>query len=393
MKSATVTLLACVLITLVLGSIHAFSVFLVPLEELLQASRAQVSLIYSSALLCLTCTVLVGYKIYPLLNAPMIGCIACLIAAIGTLLSGHGSSYLWVFLGYAVIFGGANGIGYGFALQLSAQAMPQHKGIAMGTVTACYALGAAIAPTIYKLGLARNGFSGAMDLASLILIITALIVYLLLRFSNAQYTGESTTSSITAKDSTTTQLLLWLGYGAGCTSGLMVLGHAIGIVQSAGGSLQVALISLSLIALSNMAGGLVAGWLADRINMKILLYFLPLCSAITALLLSMNNEIQPVVAGLIIIGFCYGAIIAIYPVAVSIMFGASASSKIYGRVFTAWGLAGLVGPWFAGYLFDRSSAYSASLLTAGAVSLVSMLAVYFIGPVVNEAAKVAKIDP
>ena len=180
MKSASATLLACVLITLVLGSIHAFSVFLVPFEDLLQASRAQISLIYSSALMCLTFLVLVGYKIYPLLNPPLLAALSCLLAAVGTLISGYSSSYLWVFIGYAIIFGAANGLGYGFALQLSAQAMPKRKGIAMGTVTAFYALGAAIAPSIYKLGLSLGGLKGAMTLASMIFIATALIVSMLL---------------------------------------------------------------------------------------------------------------------------------------------------------------------------------------------------------------------
>ena len=384
MKSASVTLLACVLITLVLGSIHAFSVFLVPFEDLLQAPRAQISLIYSSALVCLTFLVLIGYKIYPLFNAPAVAGLSCLLAAVGTLISGHSSSYFWVFVGYAVVFGGANGLGYGFALQLSAQAMPQRKGIAMGTVTAFYALGAAIAPTVYKLGLSAGGLSSAMNLASMIFIVTAIIVYLLLGYSKAHYKGESTISSEKTEESRLMQFLLWLAYGSGCACGLMVLGHATGIVQSTGASAQLAVISLTFIALSNMAGGLIAGWLADRIKLRILLYLLPFCSAVAAILLSMSANVQILIAGLIIIGFTYGAIIAIYPLAVSILFGAGAASKIYGRVFTAWGLAGLAGPWFAGYLFDESGAYTVSLLTAGLVSLISMLAVYFIGPIVNQ---------
>ena len=385
MKSASVTLLACVLITLVLGSVHAFSVFLVPFEALLQAPRAQISLIYACALLSLTFMVLIGYRIYPLVNAPLLASLSCLLAATGTLLSGHSSSYPWVFLGYAVIFGGANGLGYGFALQLSAQAMPSRKGFAMGTVTAFYALGAAIAPTVYKFGLSNGGIAYAMNLASLIFVITAAIVYLLLRYSKAYYVGEQTASQATGKHSGFKQLLLWLAYGTACSCGLMVLGHATGIAQSTGATVQIAVIALSLIALSNMAGGLIAGWLADRINVRILLYLLPLASAMTAIALSLTSNILLLVAGLIIIGFSYGAIIAIYPVVVSIIFGANASSKIYGRVFTAWGLAGLVGPWFAGYLFDKSGVYSVSLLTAGVVSLISVLAVYFIGPITRQA--------
>ena len=41
------------LVTFVLGSVHAFSVLIVPLEQALGATRAEVSLIYSFALLAL----------------------------------------------------------------------------------------------------------------------------------------------------------------------------------------------------------------------------------------------------------------------------------------------------------------------------------------------------
>ena len=67
-SSSLLTLLAGITVTTVLGSIHAFSVFLQPLESQLQAGRAEISLIYSGALICLTIGVLLGHRIYPMLS-------------------------------------------------------------------------------------------------------------------------------------------------------------------------------------------------------------------------------------------------------------------------------------------------------------------------------------
>ena len=378
MKPASVTLLACMLITLVLGSIHAFSVFLIPFEQLLGASRSQISLIYSAALVCLTLMVLVGYKIYPLFSAPVLTLITFLTAAVGTFIAGHSSSLLWVFIGYAVIFGAANGIGYGFALQLSAQAKPQRKGMAMGTVTACYALGAAIAPNVYNFGLAMGGLGYAMNLASLIFVMIGLLVYVLLKFSRAKYKGEDEVESLTQNHSLSKQLLLWVGYGAGSAAGLMIIGHATGIMYSIGGSDQQAILAVMLIAVSNMLGGLIAGWLADRIKLKLILMVLPLGSALASITMSINTQPLLLLITLTVIGFCYGAIIAVYPVAVSTIFGAASSSRIYGRVFTAWGFVGLIGPWLAGYLFDQSASYTMALIFAAVVSVISIVAAIFI---------------
>ncbi len=368
------TLLGCSLITLVFGSIHAFSVFIIPLEDSLGTSRSKISLIYSCALVCLTLAVLFGYKTYTLLSAPRLIVVTCLFAALGTLIAGQSSSYGLIFLGYALIFGAANGVGYGFALQLSAQAMPGKKGLAMGTVTACYAVGAALAPTVFNYGLSTGGVSLAMGLASITFITTGVLSYVLLKRSAAEFKGEEyigLAKSFPFKP----QFLLWLAYGTAVAAGLMIIGHATAIIHSIGGTTRQAILAVSLIAIGNMLGGLIAGWLADQIKIKILLILLPLASALIACLISITENSQSLLYGLAIIGFCYGAVIAIYPVMILSMFGSLASSRIYGRVFTAWGLAGLLAPWFAGYLFDLSGSYQFSLRIACLVSLLSVVVV------------------
>ena len=73
---------------------------------------------------------------------------------------------------------------------------------------------------------------------------------------------------------------------------------------------------------------------------------------------------------LAIVGFCYGATIAAYPAVVSVIFGSAHGVKIYGRIFTAWGIAGLVGPILAGFLYQFSGNYQFTLIIAGCASLV-----------------------
>jgi MFS family permease len=72
------------------------------------------------------------------------------------------------------------------------------------------------------------------------------------------------------------------------------------------------------------------------------------------------------------VGFSYGSIIAIYPVAIAERFGQQ-GPQAYGRVFLAWGFAGLVAPWCAGYIFDRFAGYQPALLIAAAVALLSAI--------------------
>ena len=92
MSSKSLTLLASMLVTFALGSVHAFSVFLVSFEALLGLPRSEISLIYSFALVAITLAVLLGHRFYNLLAAWWLIFITCLIAAAGLLLAGREGS-------------------------------------------------------------------------------------------------------------------------------------------------------------------------------------------------------------------------------------------------------------------------------------------------------------
>lgn len=76
-----------------------------------------------------------------------------------------------VWIGYSLIFGIANGFGYGFRLQFAAHPNPENRGRAMGVITAAYAFGAVISPYGFELELSVGGFF-------LTLITLGLTVYL-----------------------------------------------------------------------------------------------------------------------------------------------------------------------------------------------------------------------
>ena len=93
--------------------------------------------------------------------------------------------------------------------------------------------------------------------------------------------------------------------------------------------------------------------IGSGVNVSCLLGGLALVSAIALVLLATIDGIPFAMFGLGVVGLTYGALIAAYPAVISKLFGVLRGVKIYGRVFTAWGAAGLVGPWLAGALFDQ----------------------------------------
>jgi OFA family oxalate/formate antiporter-like MFS transporter len=157
----------------------------------------------------------------------------------------------------------------------------------------------------------------------------------------------------------------------------MIIGHAYSIALWLGLSSQSASWATTIVAFGNMLGGFSAGYFSDRLPSKSLLRWLPLATCVGLTLLAWPlDTLWPVLFfALAVVGYCYGAIIAVYPVAVSQWFGALAAPRIYGQVFTAWGLAGLLGPWVSGWFFDLTGSYAVSLLLAILLSMISVVAV------------------
>ena len=372
----TLILIASSLLSMVLGSVHAFSVFLEPLELLFGASRTMASITYSLALAALTLAVLVGHTVFGKLPSWLFVAFVCLVAALGTVIAASATALWVVWLGYSLLFGAANGFGYAFGLQMSAQASPGQEGVAMGIITAFYALGAMTSPALFSWAIEVGGFQLAMwYLASTLAIIAPLCAAMFAR-AKAQFVSP-TESSITHKTPIRPIILLWIGYGAGVAAGLMAIGHATGIAKSTGLS-QSLWIAPFIIAIFNMVGSLAAGWIVDRSKPGIILVGLAALSSVTLFLLATTGNTSLTLVGLGMVGLTYGALIAAYPASVSKMFGVVEGTKIYGRIFTAWGTAGLFAPWFAGLLFDYNQNYTTALVTAAGLGVISAIAIIFL---------------
>ena len=372
-KNGRRVIAAAGLLCLVLGSVHAFSVFLVPLETAYSASRAQISLIYSFALITLTVSVLIGPRYFHRLPAGSILLASGLVAATGTMIAAFAPGFIAAMFGYGLLFGAANGVGYGFGLQLAARANTGREGIAMGIVTACYATGAMIAPAGFQWALSHGGFQTAMLGLTVALVGASVFGSIIVAGTGARLDPPELQTARN-KIRPGEVALLWTGFGAAVFSGLMVIGHAAEIARS-DQLAHLIWIAPALIAGFNLAGSLSGGHLADAMAPRLLLAGLAIVLSGVLAVLAVSAPGLPVLAGLACVGFCYGAIISIYPAIIAKRYGMANSARIFGRVFTAWGTAGLAGPWLAGALFDATGGYMIALAVAAGLSLVSALAV------------------
>ncbi len=367
-------LAAAIVLSLGLGSIHAFSVLLEPLEIGLDATRAEIAPAYSIGLATLTVAVLVGHRLYRMLSPGLLAVVTCLLAAMGLVVASLATHPFVLWLGYGLIFGFANGVGYGFALYVTNLAFERHRGLAMGSVTAVYAIGASSFAKVFEQWIADVGADGTLLRLSIILIVFGTIAGLCLWCSTFETRSADipATSTDEIRDLDRRQLFLcWLIYGTGVAAGLMAMGHAAGIITAVGGTMADGVKGAIGITFANALGGFLAGYLADRQPAHRLLAIYGIASTLALIILVVVDHVVLAIASLAVIGFAYGSIIALFPIVTAVIFGRDLYALAYGRIFTSWGLAGLIAPWFAGILYSQSSGYGVALIAAAMLALVS----------------------
>ncbi len=215
-----------------------------------------------------------------------------------------------------------------------------------------------------------HAFSAFLSIAVALLLCGSLAA-LMLRYAGALYDLSGQADSRAAKTPDRRKLLqFWIAYLSSVFAGLMAIGHATGIAESRGATGELATWAAMIIGIGSALAGFVAGWLVDRWSVNRFLVGLPLMSAGALLCIGVTTSAQVTLALLGIVGFCYGAIIAIYPVAISNSFD-ELGPLAYGRVFLAWGFAGLLAPWSAGLIYDMRGDYQLAMVIAAVVALLS----------------------
>jgi MFS transporter, OFA family, oxalate/formate antiporter len=74
-----------------------------------------------------------------------------------------------------------------------------------------------------------------------------------------------------------------------------------------------------------------------------------------------------------IIYWCYGTQLSVNASTTSDFWGTKNAGLNYGLLFTAWGVAGIIGPRIAGKLFDTYQNYQAAFYWAAGLAVVALI--------------------
>ena len=382
-------LLGAIMMTLALGTLYAWSVFVAPLEREFGWKRAQTSAVFTLAAVMFAASLLLAGRLQDRFGPFWISVTGSVLISLSFLLFSYTSSLYFLYFFYGVLGGAGTGFGYGTVVPVMAKWFPDKTGLAIGLALMGFGSGSAFFGSFANLVLfPRFGWrASCVILSGIFLVMTMTAAFLL---KNPVASRQSTnnlaflTSATTRHQFTPGEVLrtpafylLWIGFGLGSTAGLMVISQLIPFANSQGiSSAALATLGLVIGAFGNVSGRVLSGWLSDIMGLlnTLRIVIAISCVAMPALY-SVGAHLTALYVLIYLVYFSYGAQASVIPSTVADFWGSRYAGTNYGALFTAWGFAGILGPTIGGVLFDRFRNYGAAFYTAAALALVALFCV------------------
>lgn len=376
-------------INLALGVLYTWSMFKESISKEFGWQGSQLNDPYALCCLVFAFAMILAGRCQDKFGPRVTATIGGLLVGAGMVLISTSNSYSVWLLGFGVLVGMGIGFGYSSATPPALKWFPPAKtGLVAGIVVAGFGLAPVyLAPTSQYL-LAHFGLQESMLLfgAAFTVIVCGLAQMLKnppLGFSAASKSSSSVAQTA-VNDATASQILrrpmfylLWVIYAIGAGAGLMVIASVSGMAKKSMGSQ--AFIAVAVMAIGNAGGRVIAGILSDKIGRRWTLMLVLLIQAglmFIAIPVTSSKETLPFVIVMLatLIGFNYGANLALFPSFTKDLWGLKNFGVNYGVLFTAWGVGGLVFPKVqqiltanSGGSFQSSFIASGTLLCIGAI--------------------------
>jgi MFS family permease len=319
--------------------------------------------------------------------------------------------HLYLFFGVVIAIG-INTMAYAPQMSLIARWFIRRRGLASGLVIAGMGVGAMVMAPVIQLMIDTVGWRSAfLILAALVLCILVPMTALFQRrspedvgqfpdgivpnsgavnASQPEGLGKDTRSppssqQWTLRSSLHTGAFWWLGlvnFCSGFSSNMLVV-HLAAYVVDAGYSTSLAALLLGLVGLFRSAGGVICGFISDRVGREIG-YTLGGSVAFVGMLflLLVRDTASPWVlyAFVILFGLGSGSSGPISAAATADLFPGNSLGRILGTFMMGWGLGGALGPYLGGYFFDQVGSYTFPFLLVLVSFILGLLGIWMAGP-------------
>ena len=421
---------AGVLVMILAGTVYAWSNFTQPLIASFGWNATQASLVFGLAIFFIGVGAVVGGRWQDQVGPRTVTITGIVLWGLGNILAAVGPHDVWWWdITYGVIGGFGNGMAYITPVATVTKWFPDKRGLASGMVVMGFGLGAFIYGFVLKAipawlttsadaaayanaraaaitaGTPFDAAAHAMpaaDVATLssILLISG-IVYaivgglcaMLLSNPPAGYTVAGAVAAAASSEGSYTpgqvlrmpQLyLLWLMLFVNVVAGILIVSNAVPIIReliskgvtdpdAVKALTGTAISSYAFVAVFNGLGRFFWGAVSDRIGRNMTWVCIYACQVVIFFILSGLHSVAGVLIAFAIILLCYGGGFGTMPSFNADYFGTKYLGQNYGFIITAWGCAGIVGPYIAGAVKDATGSYSGALMPMAIMLLIAIV--------------------
>jgi len=356
-------IIPAICLTLPIGSVYAFSLFSSDIATYINCSLSQVQFAFSLSIFFLGMGAAFGGKLVEK-NINKAGFTASLLFLFGLLTTTLGINVknIWlIYLGYGVLNGTAQGIGYLTPVKTVLLWFPRNKGLASAVSIISFGLGSSLCSLLFNMIYPICGITYIFAALSIFYFPMMMFGSCLLKKPKYALRKKDTVKKekkfsykMIFKDRFFWQS--WLFMLLNISAGLALIGVCKNIFNELKLSNELIITLMMLAGLFNGGFRLIFAWWSDflekRINIQLII------SLISVAMIVVSAFYFPIIViAILIINATYGGGFSTIVSILSDKFGNNNLSTIHGLVLSAWGISGLIGNNLSVMMYNISNSY------------------------------------
>ncbi|MDR1989361.1 MAG: oxalate/formate MFS antiporter [Acidobacteriaceae bacterium] len=301
----------------------------------------------------------------------------------------------WTGLGYAsslpmlytlyVVAGIGAALVYGGCMGSALKWFTKERGFAAGLIAAGFGGGTALFVPIIATVIEHHGYQTAFVYTGVFQGLVILIVAQFLRHPpKAPVAAASSSAAVSQREFTTLEMLrtpqfyaLYAAFLMMATGGLLVTANAGSIAKAWGIPAAALATATSLNALANGGSRVFWGWVSDKIGREFAMGVAFLLQALCLVLVLTVGRFSGTLftVTLVLTFFTWGEVFSLFPSVVADYYGVRHATANYGVMYSAKGLASIIGGGLAALLFEHFGTWTAcfygSAVLAAAASVIA----------------------
>jgi OFA family oxalate/formate antiporter-like MFS transporter len=373
---------------LALGTLYAWSVFVAPLEQRFGWKRTDTSMVFTIAIAMFALAFVLAGRLQDRFGPFWVSVTGGLLVSTGYFMCSFTQSLPWLYFWFGVVVGLGNGFGYATPIPVMAKWFPDHRGLAVGLAVAGYGGGSALfGPLCSSYLIPHHGLDATFRILSVVFLAMTAVGTFLLRNPPEGYQPESWSpppptarGGATSYDFTPSEVLrtptfylMWTAYALGASSGLMVISQLVPFAKEKGVPAAAASAALLVGAAGSVSGRMISGWISDALGrLNVLRLMIGVSIVVMAFLFSAAGTVAGFLAMVFAVYWCFGTQLSVNASTAADFWGTRHAGINYGMLYTAYGVAGVIGPRIGSTVFVSTHSYRAAFDTAAVLSAVAL---------------------